>query len=168
VRATCHNLQSSDRADVREAKRSDGYFTFAKSRIAFGNTGEIHADLRAKIGVLIRMLTGTLAGKVIAGLVGEAQTDVILAHEICGRYFLPRRRWAADAPPAGASTGQLRSIVDLEVVLDQVCGVVCNRLLPGVAPLHAGLAADLVDNLIVGIGRVPDVSTGIDSGAGAV
>lgn len=85
-----------------------------------------------------------------------------------GRHLVPRRRWAADALRLGRAREQLRSILDLEVVLDEVCGVVCNRLLTGVAPLDVGLAADLVDNLIVGIGRVPDVSTGIDPGAGAV
>lgn len=93
MRATCHNLQSSDRADIREAKRSDGYFTFAKSRIAFDDTGEIHADLRAEVEALIRLLTGTLAGKVIVGLVGDAQTDAVLADATRtprGRYFPPR------------------------------------------------------------------------------
>lgn len=85
-----------------------------------------------------------------------------------GCHLVPRRRWTADALLLGRAREQLRSLVDLEVVLDQVCGIVCNRLLTGVAPLDAGLAVDLVDNLIVGIGRLPDVSTGIDPGAGAV
>ncbi len=85
-----------------------------------------------------------------------------------GRYFLPRRRWAADALRLGRARGQLRSNVDLEVVLDQVQGAICNPLLTGVAPLDVDLAADLVDNLIVGIGRVLGVSSGIDPVAGAV
>lgn len=53
----------------------NGFFASPEPRIAFGDSGEIHVDLRAEVDALIRLLAVTLAGNIIAGLVGEAQTD---------------------------------------------------------------------------------------------
>jgi AcrR family transcriptional regulator len=131
----------------------DGYATFAEPRIAFQDTGDVRADLIAEVEALIRLLTDTPAGVVIAGLVGAAQTDPILAQEMRNRYFLPRRRMGIDALRRGQDRGELRDELDLEVVIDQIYGAIYNRLLTGVLPIDMTMATRLVDNIFLGIAR---------------
>ncbi len=137
----------------RGALALDGYATFAEPRIAFQDTGSVRADLIAEVEALIRLLTDTPAGTVIAGLVGAVQSDRILAQEIRDRYFLPRRRMGIDALRQGQERVELRDDLDLEVVIDQIYGAIYNRLLFGLQPIDLTMATRLVDYIFCGIAR---------------
>ena len=134
----------------------DGYATFAEPRIAFRDTGDVRADLIAEVEALIRLLTETSAGAVIAGLVGAAQTDRILAQELRERYFIPRRQMGIDVLRRGQSQGSVRDDLNLEVVIDQVYGAIYNRLLIGVQPIDVSMATSLVDYIFQGIAARPE------------
>ncbi|MFF8991227.1 TetR-like C-terminal domain-containing protein [Streptomyces sp. NPDC014983] len=129
----------------------DGYFHAVESTLAFPDTGDIGADLTAQVRAFVRLLTGTPAGRVIAELVGQAQTDPDLSAALLERYSGPRRGLAVDAMRRAQERGQLRPGVDPEVLVDQLWGACYHRLLLPNQPLTEDFASQLVDNLLHGV-----------------
>jgi AcrR family transcriptional regulator len=129
----------------------DGYFTVVEPTLAFPDTGDIVADLRSQLGAFVRLLRDTSAGRVIAGLIAQAQIDPDLAAAYRERYSGPRRAIAVDALTRAMARGQLRDDIDPESVVDQLWGACYHRLLLPDQPLTEEFAATLVDNLVRGL-----------------
>ncbi|WP_051951781.1 TetR-like C-terminal domain-containing protein [Actinacidiphila yeochonensis] len=129
----------------------DGYFHGVESTLAFPDTGDIAADLTAQVRAFVRLLSETEAGRVIAELVGQAQTDPDLSAALLERYSGPRRDLAVDAMRRAQTRGQLRAGVDPQVLVDQLWGACYHRLLLPNLPLTEEFAAQLVDNLLHGV-----------------
>jgi AcrR family transcriptional regulator len=129
----------------------DGYFTVVAPTLAFGDTGDIVADLKNQLTGFVRLLRDTPAGKVIAELIAEAQTDSELAAVYRERYSAPRRALAVDALHRAVSRGQLAPGIDAESVVDQLWGACYHRHLIPDQPLTEQFATTLVDNLIHGL-----------------
>jgi len=129
----------------------DGYFTTVEATLAFPDTGDLEADLTAQLVAFVGLLTGTSAGRVIAELIGQAQTDPELAAAYRHRYSSPRRELAVERLRRSQDSGQLRHDVDLQVVVDQLWGACYHRLLLPDQPLTEQFARDLVHNLMHGL-----------------
>ncbi|MEW2623254.1 TetR/AcrR family transcriptional regulator C-terminal ligand-binding domain-containing protein [Streptomyces sp. NPDC048106] len=129
----------------------DGYFHAVESTLAFPDTGDIAADLTTQVRAFVRLLTGTPAGRVIAELVGQAQTDPDLSAALLERYSGPRRGLAVDAMRRAQERGQLRAGIDPQVLVDQLWGACYHRLLLPNEPLTEDFATQLVDNLLHGV-----------------
>ncbi|RBY80237.1 TetR family transcriptional regulator [Blastococcus sp. TF02-09] len=129
----------------------DGYFAGMEPALAFPDTGDVAADLATQLHTFVRTLRDTPAGRVIAELIGAAQTDPELARAYRERYSGPRRALAVDALRRGQERGQIRADVDPEVVIDQLWGACYHRLLLPDQPLTDGFADDLLRNLLSGI-----------------
>lgn len=129
----------------------DGYFTVVGPTLAFPDTGDIAADLTSQLLNFVRLLRETPAGRVIAELIGQAQTDPQLAEAYRQRYSSPRRALAVEALTRAVERGQLRADIDPESVIDQLWGACYHRLLLPDQPLTDEFAATLVDNLIRGL-----------------
>jgi AcrR family transcriptional regulator len=129
----------------------DGYFTVVEPTLAFPDTGDIVADLRSQLGAFVRLLRDTSAGRVIAGLIAQAQIDPDLAAAYRERYSGPRRAIAVDALTRAMARGQLRDDIDPESVVDQLWGACYHRLLLPDQPLTEEFAATVVDNLVRGL-----------------
>lgn len=129
----------------------DGYFHAVESTLAFPDTGDIEADLSSQVRAFVHLLTETPAGRVIAELAGQAQTDPDLATALRERYTVPRRRLAVEVMERARSRGQLRGDVDFEVVVDQLWGACYHRLLLPAEPLNDQFAVELVRNVLRGI-----------------
>lgn len=130
----------------------DGYFTKAEARLAFPDTGDIEADLRAQLHAFLDLLTGTPAGTVVAELIGLAQIDEDLKAALLQRYSSPRRALAVAAMECAKQRGQLRPNLDPETVVDQLWGACYHRLLLPDQPLTEEFVDALLDNVICGIG----------------
>ncbi|PZG16864.1 TetR family transcriptional regulator [Nonomuraea aridisoli] len=130
----------------------DGYFHAVESALAFEDTGDIEADLTAQLRALARLLSDTPAGRVIAGIIGQAQTDPDLADELLRHYSRPRRDLAVEAMRRAQARGQLRTDIDLDTVADQLWGPFYHRLLlfPDL-PITDEFATTLTRNLLTGI-----------------
>jgi len=124
----------------------DAYFHSVEDVLAFPDTGDIRADLRAQLREFIRLMRGP-AGRLVAELIGRAQLDPELAVAYRERYSAERRRIAVGRMRAARDLGQLRPDLDLETVIDQLWGAVYHRLLIPDQPLTEPLADLLVDNL---------------------
>ena len=129
----------------------DGYFATVEQALSFPDSGDIEADLTAQLTALVRLLTGTFAGRVVAELIGQAQTDRDLAAAYRERYSGPRRLIAVQALERAQERGQLRADLDPELVVDQLWGACYHRLLVPDQPLTEDFARALVRNLLHGV-----------------
>jgi AcrR family transcriptional regulator len=129
----------------------DGYFHKVEPQLAFPDTGDIEADLRAQLHAFLRVICDSAAGRVIAELIGQAQSDPELKAAYLQRYSSPRRALAFAAMEKAKERGQLRAGLDAETVVDQLWGACYHRLLLPDRPLTHEFVDALVDNLFGGI-----------------
>jgi AcrR family transcriptional regulator len=131
----------------------EGYFSVVRPTLEFHDTDDIRADLTAQVRSLAHLLSDTSAGRVIAELIGAAQTDPELAAAFRTRYAEPRRQLAVEAITRGIERGQLRDDIDPEVIDNQLWGACYHRLLIYGGPFTDDFAEALVDNLMTGLRR---------------
>jgi AcrR family transcriptional regulator len=129
----------------------DGYSHRVAPELAFPDTGDIEADLRAQLHTFLRVIRDSPAGRVIAELIGQAQSDPDLKAGYLQRYSAPRRALAVAAMETAKERGQLRASLDSEAVVDQLWGACYHRLLLPDQPLTHEFVDALVDNLFHGI-----------------
>jgi AcrR family transcriptional regulator len=129
----------------------DGYFHKVEPQLAFPDTGDIEADLRTQLHAYLRVICDSAAGRVIAELIGQAQSDPELKAAYLQRYSSPRRALAVAAMEKARERGQLRAGLDAETVVDQLWGACYHRLLLPDQPLTHEFVDALVDNLFGGI-----------------
>jgi AcrR family transcriptional regulator len=129
----------------------DGYFTTVRPTLAFPDTGDIAADLTTQLCAFVALLRDTRAGRVIAELIGQAQTDPDLMAAYREKYSAPRRALAVEALTRAQTRGQVRADVDPEVVVDQLWGACYHRLLLPDQPLDDAFPVALVGNVIRGL-----------------
>jgi AcrR family transcriptional regulator len=131
----------------------DGYFHKVEAQLTFPDTGDIEADLRAQLHAFLRVIRDSAAGRVIAELIGQAQSDPELKAAYLQRYSSPRRALAVAALERAKQRGQLRAGLDAESVVDQLWGACYHRLLLPDQPLTHEFVDALVDNLFRGIAK---------------
>lgn len=135
---------------TRGAVAIDAYFHRYRQTGDFADTGDVQADLIGQIQVLIRAFRGR-AGRIMAELVGQAQTDEVLAEALRTRWIGPRRSATAAVLRRAVDRGELRPDIDVATVMDQLYGPVYYRLTMGHEALTTGLAVTLVTSLLDGI-----------------
>lgn len=136
----------------------DGYLATVQAPLAFPDTGDLERDLRGQLHGFVHLLTGTSAGRVMADLIGLAQTDVDLALALRDNYTTPRRQEAVGVMARAQRRGQMRADVDPQVVVDQLWGACYHRLLIPNEPLTVGFVDALLDNVLHGIRRPTSTS----------
>ncbi|OBJ50912.1 TetR/AcrR family transcriptional regulator [Mycobacterium sp. 1423905.2] len=129
----------------------DGYFDRVQPTLAFPDTGDIREDLRAQLHAFLRVISDSPAGRAIAELIGQAQSDAELKMAYLQRYSSPRRALAKDALERAKARGQLRADLDTATVVDQLWGACYHRLLLPDEPLTEEFVDYLVDNLFRGV-----------------
>lgn len=130
-----------------------GYFHAVEPILEFPDTGDIEGDLRTQLHAFVGLLTETSAGSVLAGLIGQAQTDPDLMAAYRSSYSGPRRELAARRLDAARDEGLLRADLDAESIIDQLWGACYHRLLIPDQPLTGRFVDTLVGNLFRGIKR---------------
>jgi AcrR family transcriptional regulator len=129
----------------------DGYFRRVEPELAFPDSSDIEADLRAQLHAFLKVIRDSPAGRVIGELIGQAQSDSELKTAYLERYSAPRRAKAVAAMTTAKERGQLRADLDPETVVDQLWGACYHRLLLPDQPLTDEFVDALVDNLFRGI-----------------
>jgi AcrR family transcriptional regulator len=135
----------------------DGYFHAVEQTLAFADTGDIRADLLSQLRAFATVMTQTRGGRVLAELIGQAQTDPDLATAYRTLYSAERRRLAAERMQKAQAAGQIRTEVDVQVLVDQLWGAVYHRLLIPDEPITDEFVVALVSNLLDGIAPVREV-----------
>ncbi|WBP84587.1 TetR/AcrR family transcriptional regulator [Kitasatospora cathayae] len=129
----------------------DGYFNAVENTLAFPDTGDIEADLLTQLRAFVHLTVDTPAGRIVAELVGQAQTDPDLAAAFREHYSGPRRRLAVEVLERAQRRGQLRADADPRIVVDQLWGACYHRFLIPDEPVTEEFAAGLVTNLMRGL-----------------
>lgn len=91
------------------------------------------------------------ACRLLAELIGAAQTDAELTIAYRALYSSERRHLAVARMERAQTSGQLRADVDSQVVVDQLWGAVHHRLLIPDEPITTTFIVALLDNLLDGI-----------------
>ncbi|MCL3819980.1 TetR-like C-terminal domain-containing protein [Aeromicrobium wangtongii] len=136
----------------RGALALDGYVHAVESALAFPDTGDIRADLISQLRAFATVMTQTAGGRVLTELIGESQTDKALATAYRELYSSRRRELAAERLSRAVDAGQIRSGVDVQVLIDQLWGAVYHRLLIPDEPVTDEFLVALVGNLLDGVG----------------
>jgi AcrR family transcriptional regulator len=113
----------------------------------FPDHGDLRADLVAGLRDMVGLFAGSVAGRVLPGLVADLHDDPALLAAFTERFFHPRRRSARAALERGVARGELAPGQDLELLVDLLVGPVYYRLLAvGVRP--EPVPEDLVDAVL--------------------
>jgi AcrR family transcriptional regulator len=117
------------------------------------DTGTLRGDVLALVRPWVREIRRQPFGRVIAGLITEAQSNPEFALEY-RRHFVEQRRGPMRLAFARAvERGEARADLDVDVALDLVYGPLYHRLLHGHAPLTDRFAQAVVDLALDGILR---------------
>lgn len=135
---------------TRGAVAVDAFFHANEATIRFEDTGDVAADLIGQVSALIEAFR-TRQGRLMAELIGAAQSDANLAADLLERWVLPRRTASTAVLERAVARGELSPDLDPDVVLDQIYGAVYFRVLLGHRPLDPTLAADLVHYALDGV-----------------
>lgn len=132
---------------------ADAFFTTAGPALAFPDTGNLEADLKAQLRSWVSLLGQPAVGPVVARLIGASQDDPELAHAWSTAYSKPRRQLAVDRLERARAQGQIADDVECQAVVDQLWGACYHRLLIPDEPLTGKFTDALVRNLLHGISR---------------
>ncbi len=134
----------------RGAVAIDAYFHRYRATAEFEDTGDLATDLTGQIRLLVDAFRGR-AGEVMAELIGQAQTDPALADILRTHWIEPRRAASTEVLQRAVERGEIRSDIDIPVVMDQLYGPIYYRIMLQHEPLEEGLADLLVRTTLEGI-----------------
>jgi AcrR family transcriptional regulator len=112
------------------------------------DTGNLRGDLLAHLRPWIRQVNEKPYGRVIAGLVAQAQTDLEFATLYRENFVQPRRDAMRPVLLRAIARGEIAADTDLEVSLDLLYGPIYHRLLHRHAPLNDRFTQQVVDAVI--------------------
>ncbi|MER0241733.1 TetR/AcrR family transcriptional regulator [Streptomyces sp. HSW2009] len=111
----------------------DALLSKLQTNLGYPDTGDIVADLRTQMNAARSLLGEEKFGTLYAALVGEAQHDPAIARALHERWIEPLTVGTRGRLRKAQEAGQLRSDVDLEVVIAMLYGPLYYRflLIPG-------------------------------------
>ena len=115
------------------------------------NTGSLRGDLLAGLRTWLRQLKQRPYGRVIAGLVAQAQTDPEFAKLYREHFVQPRRANTRELLRRAIDRGEIPPDTNIDVTLDLLYGPIYHRLLHGHAPLTDRFVQQVIDTVINGI-----------------
>jgi AcrR family transcriptional regulator len=128
-------------------------------RVTERDTGSLRGDLLAQIRPWLRRLNEKPYGRVIAGLIAEAQIDPEFAELYRDHFVRPRQDATRTLFLRAIDRGEIAADTDLDVALDLTYGPIYHRLLHGHAPLTDRFVQQVIDAVIaassgrIGAGR---------------
>ncbi len=136
---------------TRGALALDAFMAEFRSQLSVPDTGTLRGDLLAALRSWSRAVTTSRAGRMLAGLIAEAQRDPQLATAWRERVFDPLRAQHRILVERAVRRGEIRAGTDADVVLDLVFGAAYHRLLQGHLPLNDRFARQVVDLVMDGL-----------------
>jgi AcrR family transcriptional regulator len=116
------------------------------------DTGTLRGDLLAALRAWVRAVTRTPMGRVLLGLIAEAQHDPHLAEAWRRQVMEPLRAQRVVMIERAIIRGEIPASTDADIVLDLLYGASYHRLLHGHRPLTDVFTRKTVDLIIAGLG----------------
>jgi AcrR family transcriptional regulator len=129
----------------------DAFVTSFQEQQPLPDTGTLRGDLIAALSAWVRAVTQTSMGRLLTGLVAEAQHDEELRAGWRDRVLEPLRTQHRIMLDRAIARGEIPATVDQEVVLDLFFGAAQHRLLFGHLPLTDDFIREVVDVILDGI-----------------
>jgi len=120
------------------------------TRLDAAGTGRPLDDLRRRVHVTAEVLADKTIGPHIAGLVGDAQGDPVLANDLHERLVAPARAQHRELIRAAQDRGELRADIDVDLMADAVFAPLWFRLLVTKAELSPKFADDITGTVLSG------------------
>ncbi|MGE5134166.1 MAG: TetR/AcrR family transcriptional regulator [Gemmatimonadota bacterium] len=139
----------------RGALALDAFRAEFKEQQPLPDTGTLRGDLLAALRSWVRAVTGTRAGRMLAGLIAEAQADPALAVAWREQVVERLREQHAIMLRRAIGRGEIPAGTDLDVALDMLYGAAYHRLLHGHRPLTDSFVRTVVDLLVAGLTAQP-------------
>jgi AcrR family transcriptional regulator len=111
------------------------------------DTGVLRADLEAAVGTLLNAFAGPL-GQALPGLVADMAQDEELAETIRREVLGARRKSMREAFVRARARGEVRTDLDVELVLDMLTGPFYYRTLFRHAPITRRTTRDVVEYVL--------------------
>jgi AcrR family transcriptional regulator len=141
---------------TKESLALDALFNeWAAARPPARDTGSLRGDLLSLLRPWARLAASRPYGRVIAGLITQAQMDPAFAAEYRTRFVAPRREQGREVLRRAIERGEIPADTKIEVALDMLYGPLYHRLLHGHAPLNDRFVRDVVDTALDGIMHGP-------------
>jgi AcrR family transcriptional regulator len=141
----------------------ESLFSRTTHTMAVDESASLAEVLTSQLDSLTRLFRDTESGPLMADLVAAAQADSDIRAALEAQWLRPRRQVSTGLLQAAVERGELDPRTNVAVAIDQLYAPVYHRLLLGHEPLHEGLAATLVDQLLNGLRPRPDQSTDVSS-----
>ncbi|CAM4508015.1 TetR/AcrR family transcriptional regulator [Nocardia ninae] len=122
---------------------------WARSSAPDPDTGNLRADLARFITATFTNAATPAAAALLRAVVAEAQTDPETT-ELLADFARDRRAILRAILDRAHARRELTADTDLEILVDQIYGVLWYRLTVARTPLDAGVAARLLDSLRIG------------------
>ena len=106
-------------------------------------------SLRRRARLLIDAFNGPF-GKIVAGLIGEGQSEPVIRQAFFDRWVSPRRNATIADLQRGKDAGELRSDTEPALLNDAVFGAIYYRFLLGSGPFTRQFGEELVDQAVRG------------------
>jgi AcrR family transcriptional regulator len=109
------------------------------------DAGSARLNLRTQMRRVARLLASPI-GSIIQELIANGQGDPVAAEQFRERFFNERRKRAAATITDGIQSGELRSNLDIETVIDMLYSPLWLRMLIGHQPLTQAAADRVLDH----------------------
>ncbi len=113
--------------------------------------GDARRELIRFVGKAVKILSTTLMGRVMQGLVSDLATDPDLARAFRAQVVAVRINETRRVVDRGVARGQLRPDIDIELVHELLFGPVYYRLFLNGAQLESRFAEQIVDSVMPGL-----------------
>jgi AcrR family transcriptional regulator len=135
----------------RGALALDAFLAEFEEQQPVPDTGTFRGDLLGALRGWIRSVTKTAAGRMLSGLVAEAQRDPALGAAWREQVIEPLRARNTILVERAIQRGEIPPDVDPDVILDMMFGAAYHRLLQGHRPLTDQFARRVVDLIVAGV-----------------
>ncbi|MDA8416523.1 MAG: TetR/AcrR family transcriptional regulator [Betaproteobacteria bacterium] len=124
--------------------------------IAFPHTSKAMADLRSQMHSVAQAYREK-PGKVVREMIALGQSDPETKNLFIEGYLMPRRNLAKEVLQRAIDQGELKSRIDLEIIVDMLYGPIFHRMLTGHAPIDDNYVNSIISSLLEGIatGNIP-------------
>jgi AcrR family transcriptional regulator len=112
------------------------------------DTGDLGADLRARLRELATFLSATDSGAMVRALAGQALHDPVVAARFRSEFVTSQRDLDRQPFLHAAARGELPSSTDIGLAIDQLAGPVYYRMLITGQPVTPAYTDALVDRFL--------------------
>ncbi|MBV8887151.1 MAG: TetR/AcrR family transcriptional regulator [Chroococcidiopsidaceae cyanobacterium CP_BM_RX_35] len=142
---TIYRWWSSKAAIVLEALLTD-----VQQRLPVPDTGSVRGDIEVLLSSSLRELADR-SGPIVRGLMAEAQLDPEFGQAFREDFIARRREVLIKILCRGQRSGEISTLVDLELIVDLIYGPMWYRLLNQHAPIDEDFAQRLIAQIFAGL-----------------